>query len=48
MKANHTRRLEQGKCKVLSGIIFLDLISNLEKIGDHLNNVAQAVIEGLQ
>ncbi|MBU0709434.1 MAG: Na/Pi cotransporter family protein [Candidatus Omnitrophica bacterium] len=48
LKANHTRRLEQGKCKVLSGIIFLDLISNLEKIGDHLNNVAQAVIEGLQ
>ncbi|MDD5661016.1 MAG: Na/Pi cotransporter family protein [Candidatus Omnitrophica bacterium] len=48
LKSNHTKRLEGGKCNVLSGVIFLDIISNLEKIGDHLNNVAQAVIEGLQ
>jgi phosphate:Na+ symporter len=48
LKDNHVRRLEQGQCKVLSGVVFLDMISNLEKIGDHLNNVAQAVIEGLQ
>jgi phosphate:Na+ symporter len=48
MKDNHVRRLEQGQCKVLSGVVFLDIISNFEKIGDHLNNVAQAVIEGLQ
>jgi len=48
LKANHVKRLEQGQCNVLSGVIFLDMISNLEKIGDHLTNVAQAVIEGLQ
>ncbi|MCM8790038.1 MAG: Na/Pi cotransporter family protein, partial [Candidatus Omnitrophica bacterium] len=48
LRTNHTRRLEQGVCNVLSGIVFLDTISNLEKIGDHLTNVAQAVIEGLQ
>jgi phosphate:Na+ symporter len=48
LKSNHVRRLEQGACNVISGVIFLDTISNLEKIGDHLNNVAQAVIEGLQ
>ncbi len=48
LKENHVRRLEQGSCNVLSGVIFLDMISNLEKIGDHLTNVAQAVIEGLQ
>lgn len=48
LKQNHVRRLEQGQCTVLSGVIFLDTISNFEKIGDHLNNVAQAVIEGLQ
>lgn len=33
---------------MLSGVVFLDIISNLEKIGDHLTNIAQAVIEGLQ
>jgi len=48
LKGNHVKRLEQGQCKVLSGVVFLDVISNLEKIGDHLTNVAQAVIEGLQ
>ncbi len=48
LKDNHVKRLEEGKCHVLSGVVFLDTISNLEKIGDHLNNVAQAVIEGLQ
>lgn len=48
LKDNHVKRLEQGHCHVLSGVVFLDMISNLEKIGDHLNNVAQAVIEGLQ
>lgn len=48
LKSNHVKRLEQGQCNVLSGVVFLDTISNLEKIGDHLTNVAQAVIEGLQ
>ena len=48
LKENHVKRLQQGQCNVLSGVIFLDAISNLEKIGDHLTNVAQAVIEGLQ
>ncbi|MFY9402521.1 MAG: Na/Pi cotransporter family protein [Candidatus Omnitrophota bacterium] len=48
LKNNHTKRLEEGKCNVLSGVVFLDIISNLEKIGDHLNNVAQAVMVGLQ
>jgi phosphate:Na+ symporter len=48
LKDNHVKRLEQGQCNVLSGVVFLDTISNLEKIGDHLTNVAQAVIEGLQ
>ena len=47
-KENHVKRLEQGQCKVLSGVVFLDMISNFEKIGDHLTNVAQKVMDGLQ
>ncbi|OIO39412.1 MAG: hypothetical protein AUJ75_01265 [Candidatus Omnitrophica bacterium CG1_02_49_10] len=43
LRYNHIARLNAGKCKVLSGIIFLDIVNNLEKIGDHLTNVAQAV-----
>ena len=45
---NHTSRLRNRACNVVSGIIFLDFLSNFEKIGDHLNNVADAVIGGLQ
>jgi len=47
-KESHVRRLEKGDCNVLSGVVFLDIVSNLEKIGDHLTNVAQAVKDGLQ
>ncbi|MDD5079594.1 MAG: Na/Pi cotransporter family protein [Candidatus Omnitrophica bacterium] len=47
LKNNHVKRLENRVCNVPSGVIFLDTINNLEKIGDHLVNVAQAVKQGL-
>lgn len=47
LKQNHIKRLEKGTCNVLSGVVFLDAISNFEKIGDHLTNIAQAVAAGL-
>ena len=48
LRQNHIDRLGKAACNVRSGIIFLDIISNLEKIGDHITNVAQAVIGKLQ
>jgi len=48
LKDNHARRLEERGCNVLSGVVFLDIISNFEKVGDHLNNIAQAIAQGLQ
>ncbi len=48
LKDNHVARLERRECNVLSGVIFIDMISNLEKIGDHLTNVAQKVMDDLQ
>ncbi|NLB19701.1 MAG: Na/Pi cotransporter family protein, partial [Clostridium sp.] len=41
----HIRRLNKGKCSALAGIHFLDLISNLERIGDHAKNIADTVAE---
>ncbi len=35
--------IQQGKDYVLPGLVFLDLLNNFEKIGDHLTNVAEAV-----
>jgi len=47
LKESHVVRLECKECNVLSGVVFLDIVSNLEKIGDHLANVAQKVIDDL-
>jgi phosphate:Na+ symporter len=47
-RCNHIGRLSNGTCDALAGLSFVDLISSLEKIGDHLANVAQGVLGGLQ
>ncbi|HDK26740.1 MAG TPA: Na/Pi cotransporter family protein [Candidatus Atribacteria bacterium] len=47
LRDNHINRLNKGICYPESGIIFLDIISNLERIGDHANNIALMVIDEL-
>jgi len=47
-RRSHVRRMTEGQCPPQSGLIFIDLVDNIEKIGDHLTNIAQAVIGGLQ
>ncbi|MGN1051495.1 MAG: PhoU domain-containing protein, partial [Acutalibacteraceae bacterium] len=42
-KLNHIIRLNRGECSAESGMIFLDLLSNLERVGDHANNVAFSI-----
>ncbi|MFC1501161.1 Na/Pi cotransporter family protein [Elusimicrobiota bacterium] len=44
LKKGHVERLNKGVCDIKSGIIFVDLIDNLEKIGDHLTNIVQGVL----
>ncbi|MFI3176495.1 MAG: Na/Pi cotransporter family protein [Eubacteriales bacterium] len=39
LRAKHIQRLSKGKCTPASGVIFLDVISNLERIADHANNI---------
>ena len=41
-------RMGGGICSPQAGLIFVDLVDNIEKIGDHLTNIAQAVIGGLR
>ena len=45
---SHVQRMSDGVCSAEAGLIFIDLVDNVEKIGDHLTNIAQAVIGGLQ
>lgn len=40
---NHIRRLNKRQCRLLAGIVFLDIIMNFEKIADHLNNIGQMI-----
>jgi phosphate:Na+ symporter len=47
-RASHTERLNKGICLPLSGIIFLDFVDNVEKVGDHLTNIAQSVLYGFR
>ena len=47
-RRSHVQRMSEGVCSPEAGLIFIDLVDNVEKIGDHLTNIAQAVIGGLQ
>jgi len=47
-RRSHVQRMTEGKCTPEAGLIFIDLVDNVEKIGDHLTNIAQAIIGGLQ
>jgi len=44
LRNNHIRRLNTGECTVTSGLIFIDMLHNFEKIGDHTFNLAKAVV----
>ncbi|WP_280768457.1 Na/Pi cotransporter family protein [Salipaludibacillus daqingensis] len=45
LRKKHIMRLNEGSCEASAGIVFVDMISNLERIGDHSVNIAEAVLE---
>ncbi len=44
LRNNHINRLNTGECSVHSGLVFLDMLHNFEKIGDHTYNVTKVVV----
>lgn len=40
LREKHIERLSSGRCEPSSGVMFLDIISNLERISDHAYNLA--------
>ena len=46
-KANHLRRLEQGNCDPAPGVLFVEILHNLERMGDHAVNIAGDVLHAL-
>jgi phosphate:Na+ symporter len=45
LRKKHIERINTKKCSPAAGVIYLDVLSNLERIADHATNVAQIVIE---
>lgn len=41
----HISRLNEGVCSGDAGAIYLDILSNLERVGDHSVNIAQYILE---
>ncbi|MBM7650032.1 phosphate:Na+ symporter [Bacillus ectoiniformans] len=44
LRKQHILRLNEGLCTGQAGIVFVDIISNLERMGDHAVNIAEAVL----
>lgn len=44
MKRSHLKSIEKGKIDVMAGMVYSDLFQTLERIGDHIYNVSEAVI----
>ena len=45
MKERHTARLQKGKCTIINGYIFNDLIADIERVSDHCSNIAIVIVE---
>ncbi len=43
IRKNHIKRLNKKKCTPYSGVLYLDVISNLERVADHATNLAEVV-----
>lgn len=45
LTSKHIHRLKDGKCSAQAGIYFSDVVSGLERVGDHAINIAFSLLE---
>ncbi|MFV0440995.1 MAG: Na/Pi cotransporter family protein [Lachnospirales bacterium] len=45
LRSNHMKRLQKNVCETETGVIFLDMIQNLERISDHTNNISGYILK---
>ncbi len=43
LRKQHIRRLNEEKCAVEPGLVFIDMLTAFEKIGDHAYNIAESI-----
>ena len=46
-KEAHIKRLNEGSCNINAGVLFLDIVTNLERVSDHSVNIADLVRPGV-
>jgi len=44
-RKKHIIRMNEGKCNPTAGIMFVDILSDLERIADHAINIAQEILD---
>jgi phosphate:Na+ symporter len=45
LRKKHILRLNEGECSGAAGILFVDIINNLERIGDYAEKLSQHILE---
>ena len=43
LELRHVERLKQGKCSAQTGSIYLQTVSHIERVGDHITNMAFSI-----
>ena len=44
-KRHHVERLQKGICTIKQGFVFNDVLTSMERVGDHCSNIALAMLE---
>ena len=45
LRKRHIKRLKKNQCTARAGTIFIDILSNLERVADHSTNIAYSILE---
>ena len=45
LRKNHITRLNRGECTPQGGVIFIDILSNLERVCDHAHNLSYIAVD---
>jgi phosphate:Na+ symporter len=45
LQDKHVERVKAGLCTAQIGSVYLQTVSNLERVGDHINNVAMSITQ---
>ena len=45
LRVHHILRLQQGSCSIETGFVWSDILTALERVGDHCSNIAGCIID---